>query len=829
MSAPMLTLDSVILSCRESVEAGCALHWLVPRQKRPILAEWSTAPVNGLAALRASHRPGANIGIRLGQPSKTDLGYLYLIDLDIRDPSRAAEAWAHLEKLLPNCHSLPTVQSGSGGESRHLYFFCETAFPKTKLAKSDSFKMVFDAHLNREVKKRDWEIDLYGTGAQAVLPPSIHPDTGLPYRWLREIEWDMVEIGVGPVLTAEQVQALGAAPDEESSELDDDDDLIGELRSAPLVLEDGEVESTIADLPDDWVEDRDQWVTVGAALHHQFQGSQIGFDLWCEWSRQSAKFDMKTQKSVWKSFRGASNPTTFRSLIKAAQDVRLQANLPALIVDSVPDTSDLDDLFGEPSIPAKNTANQASLPEIDPNWTSYLDRDSEGHPKSCLHNVALIVKNDVRTHGVIAFNEFKQRKVLVNPPKRISKKRDSAKPVVNLDGPVWEVNDPVNGAGWIDNHMHALRAMIEAPTGQGGYGLRVTDRDIKAAVDIVADVQRYHPVKNYLAAVEWDGVPRMDTLFVKYLGSEDTAYHREAARLMLVGAVSRVMEPGHKFDFVPILEGAQGKRKSSFIRILGRDWFSELSGDFSDPQKAVEQISGFWIIEIPELQGFSRADANDLKAFLSRTTERARRAFAHNEQDFARQCIFIGSTNDDEYLRDHTGGRRFWPIKCGLPDGVDIDTDELEREIDQIWAEAYAAYVEMRRTCKLKDLPLFMSSSDAKRDAKIIQESRRIETAEDTYAAQIQEWLDQPIGVADGHDDLDAKAPQKFRNVVTAASVWTEMFDQPMARFGAAEQTKIGRALARLEGWERKPQVRHNGNRVRAFVRRGTSNWREML
>lgn len=363
----------------------------------------------------------------------------------------------------------------------------------------------------------------------------------------------------------------------------------------------------------------------------------------------------------------------------------------------------------------------------------------------------------------------------------------------------------MNGTNWEDGHLHQLRHMIEAPKGQGGYGIKIADRDMKAGLSIVAEGNRYHPVRNYLdsCAATWDGVPRMDMLFVRYLGSPDTPYHREAAALMLLGAVVRIFEPGHKFDFVPILEGLQGKRKSTFISIVGRNWFSELSGDFHDTKAMVEQILGSWIIEIPELQGFSKADTNVLKAWVSRTHDKTRLAYKHFAATYPRQCIFIGSTNDEEYLRDHTGGRRFWPIKCYLAD--DIDTEDLDRNMDMIWAEATLRYRELRRTCKLKSLPLYMQNEEAKAEAVKLQESRRVDTAEDSLAGQIEAWLDQPIGSETGFDDLDPDAPKLYRNVTCCLEVFTDMMGGDPGRYNQAEATKVGRAMARVKGWERLP------------------------
>lgn len=820
------TLDSVINSVCDLVAAGASLHWLVPREKRPIAENWSEAPFLDLEGLKSSYRKGANIGIRLGEPSKTDAGYIHLIDLDIRKAELAHEALSALRELLPECDTLPCVISGSGGHSRHFYFVTDKPFRKRKLAKSTTFSYVHDPRLNKEVKKNDWEIDLLGTGSQAVLPPSIHPDTGLPYKWPTPFDFDLFDLGITPHVTSERVTSWGATGNEHLlPEENDEDDLLTIVRTAPLDLEEGELSQILEDLPPEWAEDRDSWVTVGAALHHQFGGTEEGYETWCEWSQQSEKYDPKTQKSVWKSFKGNRSPVTFRTVIQAAQEHRLQQNLPVLVEErSNSPENDLEDLLGGP-ISSKIDKIGPETPKIDPEWTSYLDRNEEGHPKSCLHNISLIVQNDIRTFGCLALNEFTQEIVLVNTPKKVTKKRDSAKNPVNLSGQIWTVTDPVNGEQWTDTHDDQIRKMIEAPRTQAGYGIKVSDRDLKSAINIVASENRFHPVRNYMkyAVGEWDGVPRAETLFIDYLAAEDTPYHREAARLFLMGAVVRIFEPGHKFDFVPILEGLQGKRKSTFIRLLGRSWFSELSGDFSNLNQMVEQIQGSWIIEIPELQGFSRADTNVLKAWVSRQKDKARLAYDRRARVFPRQCVFVGSTNDEEYLRDHTGGRRFWPISCELGEDEDIDTERLEGEVDQVWAEAYQMYLELRASCKLTELPLYLKSKEARDEAAMLQDSRRVESAEEVLAGEIEAWVNTPIGSEDGFDDLDEDAPPVYRNAICAAQVWCEMLGRDRGTMGTAEATRVGRALGQVDGFMKfsKHQVRTSKyGKQRVFIRK---------
>ncbi|UUV43178.1 DNA primase/polymerase [Rhodobacter phage RcCWillis] len=807
-------LNSVIQEVRGLLSSGASLHWLVPFEKRPIAGNWSELPNQTEATLTDSYRQNANIGIRLGEPSKIDDLYLHIIDIDIRNADLAGEAWAALTKLLPDAKSLPSVISGSGGESRHLYLLTGKPFRKKKLLKSNGFKMVFDQRLGREVKKYDWEIDLMGTGSQAVIPPSIHPDTKQPYRWERPIDLSMIGMGIGPIVPSAKIAAMGADESAHAeSEDDEDDDLMSIIIGAPMNLEDEQINATLRDLPADWVEDRDHWLTVGAALHHQFEGKREGFDRWCEWAKQSAKFDAKDSARVWKSFKGSTKtPVRMATLIQAAASNRMvnemdfeddddgfdlttppQDQLPATV-----QTTNLDDLLD--LTPQPKPAQAVNNLEIDPDWQQLLHRNEDGELKSTLHNLTIIIRNDKRTCGVMAHNEFTQEIVMRGTPGRVRKKRDKGKAVQNLEGPIWTLKDPVNGDNWTDTHDNAIRRMIEAPTTQGGFGIKVSDRDLRGAIDICASENRFHPVRERLEGLvdKWDGKCRVETFFIDYLGCEDSQYHRQAATVMLLGAVARAFEPGHKYDFVAILEGAQGAGKSTFIDILGMHWSAELTGDISKPQDMVGVMSGQWIMEIGELSTMSRADVNDLKAFVSRTHDKARPPYGKRAIVYPRQCIFIGSTNDREYLRDATGNRRYWPIVCNLQ-GRMIDNPKLRTEVELIWAEAVLMYREWRKKMPIGDLPLYLSNKDAAAEAKLIQEAKRIETAEDALAAKILAWLDSPVVEGDGFDDPNAPRPVHTETCIN--QIWEEVL-QRNGSIPHNETIKIGKAM-QIIGWYR--------------------------
>lgn len=258
----------------ELIEAGASLHWLHVREKRPVADGWSMLPNQSESALRRSYLDGQNIGIRLGEPSKTPAGYLHLIDLDIRNPEVASEAWAAVRRLVPTVDELPTVISGSGC-GRHFYFFSPAPLRSEKLAKGDG-----------------WEVELFGTGKQAVLPPSIHPDTGQPYRWQRRISTELVGLGVGPRANIRQKDRPAAEDDEWDWAKPDPD--WERIRKALGTVEDAS--------------DRGHWLKIGMALKDVSSGSEEhaaeGFRLWCAWSKRCPdKYSDKTQRTTWKSFK----------------------------------------------------------------------------------------------------------------------------------------------------------------------------------------------------------------------------------------------------------------------------------------------------------------------------------------------------------------------------------------------------------------------------------------------------------------------------------------------------------------------------------------------
>jgi predicted P-loop ATPase len=220
------------------------------------------------------------------------------------------------------------------------------------------------------------------------------------------------------------------------------------------------------------------------------------------------------------------------------------------------------------------------------------------------------------------------------------------------------------------------------------FHLQMANDYTRTVVVDTAQLNRFHPVRNYLNAQVWGGVKRIDTWLTVYGGVEDNEYTRAVGALLLIAAVRRIRQPGCKFDEMVILEHeVQGTDKSTALAVLAvkEEWFSDYLPLNIEGKQVIECLRGRWIIEASEMSGMRRADIGHLKSFLSRQMDRGRMAYGHIVSEVPRQCVIVGTTNDLEYLRDTTGNRRFWPVRCK---GFDIEA--LRRDRDQLWTEAAA-------------------------------------------------------------------------------------------------------------------------------------------
>tara|TARA_R100000700_G_C3177065_1_gene152061 strand:+ start:1543 stop:2772 length:1230 start_codon:yes stop_codon:yes gene_type:complete len=247
----------------------------------------------------------------------------------------------------------------------------------------------------------------------------------------------------------------------------------------------------------------------------------------------------------------------------------------------------------------------------------------------------------------------------------------------------------------LDDHLEMQEALWLSDV----YGMNVKPRDVGEVMTYLSEKEHYHPVQQYLHGLaEWDGAPRLKFLFTEYFNATLTGESEDekatCADLLaefgvrfMMSAVARAMTPGCKADAMVILMGKQGAGKSQACRILSKGWFSDAPLQIGD-REAVMALHGVWLYEVAELDSFRGRAAQKIKAFLSTSTDRYRGMYSRHYTESPRGCVFIGTTNEDHFLRDSTGNRRFWPVHCGNQ----IDLDKLKSDVDQLWAEALHLY-----------------------------------------------------------------------------------------------------------------------------------------
>lgn len=320
----------------------------------------------------------------------------------------------------------------------------------------------------------------------------------------------------------------------------------------------------------------------------------------------------------------------------------------------------------------KDEKGKQELTDLNPNaltdveWmkTSTLRYDDNGRVKSTLDNMLKILVHDQALSGRIAFDRFASRYVT-----------KGALP--------WNVTPGTRL--WTDADDAGLRWYLENK-------YEVTGRDkVQDAMVMCAEQNGFNEVLDYLNSLKWDGIERLDMLFIDYLGAEDNIYTRAVARKSITAAVARAFEPGCKYDTMPILIGRQGAGKSTLIRTLGKKWYADGLSTF-EGKEAAENIQGKWIIEAGEMAGYTKAEENASKQFLSRQVDVFRQAYGRRTQEYPRRCVFFGSSNQYEFLKDITGNRRFWPVDIEAQKPTKNVYVNLPGEVDQIWAEAVVRY-----------------------------------------------------------------------------------------------------------------------------------------
>ena len=408
-------------------------------------------------------------------------------------------------------------------------------------------------------------------------------------------------------------------------------------------------------------------------------------------------------------------------------------------------------------------------------WESLLQLDKKGQIKNTLTNIAIILRHDPNLQSIV-FNQFKN--------------------MIDVIGQLpWRQVKP----GWGDADLACAKMYFERI-----YGIWSPTKFKDALLGVVSSERVYHPVKEYLDGLSWDGVERLDTLLIDYLGAEDTPYVRAVTRKTFVAAVARIYEPGIKFDSILVLNGPQGIGKSTFFARLGREWYSDslAISDMKD-KTAAEKLQGYWILELGELAGIRKMDVETVKSFVTRTDDKYRHAYGVNVESHPRSCVIVGSTNSDGgFLRDITGNRRFWPVRV-LGDGKYKPWDLID--VDQIWAEAIERY-RLGEELFLKG-ELAEEAVSQQRDAMEADDREGL-VAEYLETLLPEDWegmdLYQRRNFLSGSDFGDeTRVGTIRRNQVCNLEIWCECFGRPREAIRKSDSYEIEAILNKIGGWEK--------------------------
>ena len=430
------------------------------------------------------------------------------------------------------------------------------------------------------------------------------------------------------------------------------------------------------------------------------------------------------------------------------------------------------------------TADESEEPE---NWMMLLEKNAQtGAVKATIDNVRIILEHDPLLKGKFALNQFANRGEVLGslPWDRREKRR------------LWDDNDN-QGLYWYLERVYKI-------SGNG---------KVDGALSLHSNAHAFNDVKDYLKGLQgkWDGVPRLDSLFIDYLGAKDTAYNRAITRKAFTAAVARAMTPGCKYDNMVILAGPQGIGKSTLLDKMSRGWFNDSIRTF-EGKEASELLQGVWLVEVSELDAFRRTDVSRIKQFLSLRADRFRAAYGRNVKELPRTCIFFGTTNTAEYLQDTTGNRRFWPIDTGEQRRTKSVWRDLDPEIDQLWAEAYVRWQAGE--------PLYLTGA-IEEAAKAKQEEHREASSREGIVREFMErpvpddWSKWPLdkrrmfwgGVTMGSDSPHLVP----RDRICALEVWCEAFGGSIKEMKNTDTRELNAIMAATPGWQKIGGTLHFG------------------
>lgn len=431
-------------------------------------------------------------------------------------------------------------------------------------------------------------------------------------------------------------------------------------------------------------------------------------------------------------------------------------------------------------------------------WMDGLERTQTGAIKSTINNNLLILNGDPRLKGRFALNEFAGRGEV-------------------LDVLPWSADN--KRRLWSDTDSNGLYWYMERAWGITGRG------NIDSALDIHASIHAFNDVQDYLQGLVWDGVERLDTMFIDYLGAEDNEYNRSVTRKSFTAAVARAMTPGVKFDNMLILCGRQGAGKSTILDKMSKGWFNDSISTF-EGKEASELLQGVWLVEIAELDAFRKSDISRIKQFLSLRADRYRAAYGRHVKELPRSCVFFGTCNNFAFLQDSTGNRRFWPVDIGINTATKSVFKMTDDDINQLWAEAKVRWQlgeELFLTGEAEDMALLKQEEHREVSGRegLVQEFVEKPVPSDWAKWSLDRRRDFWAGAVRAPSDGDIQLVQRDR--VCPIEIWCELFNGNLRDIKPADTREINAILANLPGWERSEKTMRFGpySIQRGFIFKG--------
>lgn len=751
-------------------DMGLAIHWLHARSKRPIESGWTTGPRKEWSYLSETYANDLNVGVRTGTPSKLKGGFLAIVDVDIKSKEKrhALEVAEAVMGLLGSSELFPCVSSGRGNGSRHYYCVSRKPFRTFNPAQSTDIIKVLQPSKKPSKKELQtlsekeieqgwrlshaWEISFYSDGRQVVLPPSVHPDSGELYQWKKHL----TKASALPVLPEElYLTSEGAEPKtyENGRTAYDFGDGRAPTREAGQAMKRSEVAALdfqIEPVELSWLPISDD--VRDAIVDGKGVEDRSGYLLKASSALISAGLSTNEVLTV------LTDPETFLGACayehaKTKNQLKAMAWVYRYTVAKVSAERSAEGIFGLakdvkplPTMTAEEREAYEAEMLAGRNWRQDLDKTARGKTNATLKNLDLIFSNGVDENVFIEDLFASRIEYGVDTPWG-GKAKEYIKDI-----------DMIKVKRWLSGSE---------------FGIEPHTNAILEATQLVANRMCIHPVREWLGGLTWDQTPRLNSWIKDFCeGEAKEPYLSEISRKFIMAMVKRVFEPGCQWDYVLVLEGLQGKYKSSIARALASDkWFMDNLPDLKDKDSMLN-LQGKWLIELGELTNVKRSDHNLVKAYLVRRTDTVRPHYGRLMSDVPRQSVFIGTVNEGQYLKDPTGNRRFWPVKVGT-----CDVKGLTAIRDQLFAEAMHVYKTTNE--------ILMLGPEATIQATEAQEERR----EEDDVSDMKDTLINYIESKQGADfNLDFFTQDDL--IYKTGSPWSRWENRPYAKQHGANALK---------------------------------------